>query len=341
MKRFNRPSVTQYILLRMSSLAIVLLLGFYILLKYILHRDESLDIDLLLLALAMGIIMLAQYFGAKRVEKKLHLINESLSGFKDIEKFSRDDLSFTKEFDQINKNLSKVLQNAKKREQDKQKYNTKLKLKNRQRSDMLSAIAHEFRNPISAIMGYAQTLHEDEQISRLLQEKFLEKIYSNGQKIENLLSRIILWNKFESGKAKLKTTHFDLLLSAQESVSQLQEKYKNRTIFVVGESRIVQGDKTLIEIVLQNLLENALKYSQHEVRIEIQKERIVVIDKGVGISQKDIEKVTKKFYRSGTHSWDNSMGLGLSIVKTILALHNSALEIESQEEKGSIFSFKL
>lgn len=341
MKLFNRPSVTQYILLRMSSLAIVLLLGFYILLKYILQREESLEVDLLLLALAMGIIMLAQYFGAKKVEKKLHLINESLSSLKDIEKFSRDDLSFTKEFDQINKNLSKVLQNAKKREEDKQKYNTKLKLKNRQRSDMLSAIAHEFRNPISAIMGYAQTLHEDGEISRLIQEKFLEKIYSNGQKIENLLSRIILWNKFESGEAKLTLSRFDILALTQECVVSLKEKYKERVILISGESRAIEADRTLIEIVLQNLIENALKYSKSEVRVEIRKEQIIIVDKGSGIKQKDIEKVTKKFYRSGTHNWDNSMGLGLSIVKTILALHDCKIEIESREGEGSSFSFRL
>jgi len=66
-----------------------------------------------------------------------------------------------------------------------------------------------------------------------------------------------------------------------------------------------------------------------------------VIDKGAGISSSDISKVTKKFYRSGTHSWDNSMGLGLSIVKRILALHDTALEIESEEGKGSTFSFRI
>jgi len=66
-----------------------------------------------------------------------------------------------------------------------------------------------------------------------------------------------------------------------------------------------------------------------------------VIDKGTGISSSDITKVTKKFYRSGTHSWDNSMGLGLSIVKRILELHGTELEIKSEEEKGSTFSFHL
>jgi signal transduction histidine kinase len=61
----------------------------------------------------------------------------------------------------------------------------------------------------------------------------------------------------------------------------------------------------------------------------------------VGIGENDLNNVTKKFYRSGTHSWDNSMGLGLSIVKKILTLHNSELEISSELERGSTFSFPI
>ena len=104
---------------------------------------------------------------------------------------------------------------------------------------------------------------------------------------------------------------------------------------------MVDADRTLLEIVLKNLMENALKYSKDEVLVKIDEGEVSVIDKGTGISSSDISKVTKKFYRSGTHSWDNSMGLGLSIVKSILALHGTELEIESEEEKGSTFSFHI
>ena len=96
-----------------------------------------------------------------------------------------------------------------------------------------------------------------------------------------------------------------------------------------------------MEVVLKNLIENALKYSKDEVLVEIEENSISVSDKGVGISDKDIDKVTKKFYRSGTHNWDNSMGLGLSIVKTILALHKSKLDIQSKVDEGSTFSFTI
>jgi signal transduction histidine kinase len=93
--------------------------------------------------------------------------------------------------------------------------------------------------------------------------------------------------------------------------------------------------------VLKNLMENALKYSKDEITVLIENGKVSVIDRGAGISSDDITKVTKKFYRSGTHTWDNSMGLGLSIVKSILALHDTTLDIQSEESKGSMFSFSI
>ena len=206
---------------------------------------------------------------------------------------------------------------------------------------MISAIAHEFRNPIASIMGYSQTLVDDSQIPQDLRNKFLGKIYNNGTKIEALLSRLVLWNKFESGEATLHPTSFDIYTVIQDLKECLSEKYSQRDIRIEGGSYVIDADRTLLEVVLKNLIENALKYSQDDIRIIIKEGRVSVVDSGTGISSSDISKVTKKFYRSGTQSWDNSMGLGLSIVKSILALHGTELEIESEEEKGSTFSFKI
>ena len=339
--RFERPTVSGYILIRVGLLMAAILILFYIIFNNFFEQRETIWIDISLLASAFGVILLTIYFGSKKVEKQLRSINDSLRGLDSAGRLSENTRLVTREFDEINKNLVKVLKSAKKREDDKQKYNTKLKLKNRQRSEMLSAIAHEFRNPISVIMGYAQTLHEDPEISQALREKFLEKIYNNGQKIEDLLSRLILWNKFESGEAKCHISDFDIYALALESAQILKEKYKNRTIIIEGESSRVKGDRTLIEIVLKNLIENALKYSRDEVTVRVDGKQVSVIDLGTGISRKDINKVTKKFYRSGSHDWDNSMGLGLSIVKNILALHDTKLEIESVENEGSTFSFSI
>jgi len=293
-------------------------------------------------ALAFILFVFAIYRGARQMQKELATLNRYLENLETLDEVEYRARFFTREFEEINKNLIKALKKAKKREDIKQRYNAKLKLKNRQRADMLSAIAHEFRNPIASIMGYAQTLQDDPDIPLSLQEKFLEKIYNNGQKIESLLGRLILWNRFESGETTLRKSHFDIYSLVEEVCRSLGEKYKYRHIRIEGDSCMVDADRTLIEVVLRNLIENALKYSRRDVEVTVAKDgRISVIDHGVGISSADIEKVTKKFYRSGTHNWDNSMGLGLSIVKTILGLHGTSLKIQSRLDEGSTFSFAL
>jgi signal transduction histidine kinase len=275
------------------------------------------------------------------IKKELKLLEKYLSGIDSIDETNGKTSYLTKEFENINMRLVHLLRKIKKRDSKKRKYTAKIKLKNRQRSDMLSAIAHEFRNPIAAIMGYAQTLNDDDEIPPKLRKKFINKIYNNGEKIEELLSRLLLWNRFESGEQKLQLSKFDIGLLIKDVAMNLEERYKNRKIVVFDEVLMVRADKALIEIVLKNLIENALKYSDEPVEVRVEGGRVSIVDRGVGISPENIEKVTKKFFRTEEHSWDNSMGLGLAIVKQILKLHNITLQIESQEHYGSIFSFNL
>jgi len=326
---------------RMVTVAVSIFIIFSVLLLVIVpQRDVALvAIGLLALAFLLFIFMISR--GAKHLQKELSTINTYLKNLDNIEKIDYKTHFFTQEFEDINQNLIKVLKKSKKREDTKQRYNAKLKLKNRQRADMLSAIVHEFRNPIASIMGYSQTLQDDPEIPEELQKKFLGKIYNNGNKIEALLSRLILWNKFESKETKLYKSDFDMLSLVMETKQTLEESYMGRIITIKGNDRKVSADRTLIEVVLKNLIENALKYSKEEIVVQIDETSIKVIDKGVGIGKKDLDKVTKKFYRSGTHSWDNSMGLGLSIVKAILSLHDSELQIKSIKNEGSTFSFKI
>jgi signal transduction histidine kinase len=294
-----------------------------------------------LIVISMGVLLYAIYKEAVRIQNELRVINRYLKNLDDYHKLDKETLFFTKEFENIKQNLIKVLKKAKKREDIKKKYNAKLKLKNKQRADMLSAIAHEFRNPIASIMGYSQTLTDDKDIPQNLRDKFLAKIYNNGAKIESLLSRLVLWNKFESGEAKLHKTKFDTKILLVEIIQSLKEKYKHRDIIIQGDTLEIEADRTLMDVALKNLIENALKYSKDEVIVILESGKICIQDFGVGIKEEDIAKVTKKFYRSGEHNWDNSMGLGLSIVKTIVELHGFKLSIKSKKNEGSTFCIEM
>jgi len=338
---YKRPHFTEYIMARLVTIAAVIFVTFGIFAWLLIDDTKARLAVIVLIATALIIFIYAIYRGARRMQKELMTINRYLKNMDKVDKIEYKARFFTQEFEEINQNLIKVLKKSKKREDIKQRYNAKLKLKNKQRGDMLSAIAHEFRNPIAAIMGYAQTLVDDPDIPKPLQDKFLGKIYSNGNKIESLLSRLILWNKFENKETTLHKSSFDLCLVAEEVKQSLEEKYKGRKIIIGGDGCIVEADRTLMEVLLRNLMENALKYSKEDVQVLLNKGKVCVIDKGSGIKEKDIEKVTKKFYRSGTHNWDNSMGLGLSIAKTILELHGRDLEIESKIDVGSKFCFSI
>jgi signal transduction histidine kinase len=103
----------------------------------------------------------------------------------------------------------------------------------------------------------------------------------------------------------------------------------------------LNADKTMMELALINLIENALKYSQSDVILSVSDNRFSVSDKGIGLDEKDIKNITAKFYRVRKNTWDNSMGLGLAIVDYILKLHNLELNITSKPNIGSNFSFNL
>ena len=236
------------------------------------------------------------------------------------------------------KNLVKKLHN---REKQKRKHTARLRLINKQQNEILSAISHEFKNPMAAIIGYAETLHEDLTLEAKIREKFLSKILSNAHKVTLMLDRLAFSVKLENNDLTLKPTSFDLEGVIQEVVMILQGKYPNRILEYHGQSFMIHADRTMIELVVVNLVDNALKYSEERVRITLTADRLSVQDEGIGISLADQEKITTKFYRVQQNSWDNSMGLGLAIVSYILKRHASMLTIQSRVGVGSTFSFPL
>jgi two-component system, OmpR family, phosphate regulon sensor histidine kinase PhoR len=236
------------------------------------------------------------------------------------------------------KNLVKKLAN---REKKKNKYNAKLRLINKQRSDMLSAISHEFKNPIAAITGYAQTIRDDENININIKNRFLDKILSNADKISAMIDRLALSIKLENNNLSLSATRFDIYDLCVDVKNVLSMKYKERNIILDVDHFMVTADKTMLELVVTNLLDNALKYSQDDVKLSLVGSTLYVQDRGIGFEESQIQKITAKFYRVKANSWDNSMGLGLAIVSYILKLHNIELIIQSTPNIGSSFGFDL
>jgi len=247
---------------------------------------------------------------------------------------------YTQEFFTINRLLNKVAIKLQKKEKSKAKHTAKLKLANKQKDEIISAISHEFKNPIAIITGYVQTLQNDKDLPEQMREKFLSKIDSNANKMTHIIDKLRLALKLEEGKENLEKRNIDLKELCKHISTDLKDKYPTRDINIVGDNQTIQADETLINIAISNLVENALKYSEDVVTIEIAQNYIKIVDLGIGIGEIDLLKITRKFYRVSQNGWNNSLGLGLFIVNSILNLHNFKLEINSEYGKGSEFIIK-
>lgn len=224
--------------------------------------------------------------------------------------------------------LEKILA---RRDQKTLKQTQKIKLKNEQLSNLLSAISHELKNPLSIIQLSLDGL-ENPKIEQ--KDLFCQKIRHQVVRLNQLTHKLNF--VFNLDIKQVQFEEFDLF----EVVQGIIQAQDNHRIKLLGETTFVRGDVFLIEQVVINLISNALKYSQDEILIEIKDGKFKITDYGIGITQEQIKKVTKKFYKANPES-ENSFGLGLFIVKKILTLHQSRLKIKSKPNEETSFAFRL
>ena len=299
---------------------------------------KSLTIEIFIyILLFLFLAFLATYFISLKIKKETDLILDFLKDIKNKKTPIPLKSNYTYEFYKIAKLLNKVSLKLSKREQEKVKHTAKLTLANRQKDDIISAISHEFKNPIAVISGYSQTLIEDENLSKDMKKKFLNKIFSNSNKMSQIIDKLRLALKLQDSNNTIALNNISIKRVLENIISDLKVKYKNQDINILGEDKEIKADEVLISIAITNLIENALKYSQDDITIEITDSYLAVIDKGIGISKENLENIFKKYYRANNNEWNNSLGLGLFIVKSILNIHNFELKIESTLGVGSTF----
>ena len=286
------------------------------------------------------IAFLSTYFISLRIKKETDTILYFLTQLSNKKQSFTLNSNYTYEFNKIAKLLNNVGEKLQKREKQKAKQTAKLKLANRQKDEIISALSHEFKNPIAIISGYTETILNDEQMPLPMKEKFLNKIHANANKMSHIIDKLRLTLKLEEGKQEILLLPCSIKELVENCVSDLNDKYKNREIKILGDDLTLKVDETLISMAISNLIENALKYSEDDVTVEISQNSICIIDKGIGIEKLELENINHKFYRVSNNGWNNSLGLGLFIVQSVLSLHNFTLEISSEFGKGSKFCIK-
>lgn len=221
------------------------------------------------------------------------------------------------------------------------------------RNEFLGNVAHELRTPIFAIQLSLETLADGAINDPSVNTEFLKKAERQTNRLKELVDDLIHISKLEEGM-RLSKRYFSINQLIKETISELSEiaeKKKLKLIFettLIDES-VVIADRERIKQVLVNLIDNSTKYTPDNGYVIITTKPdldciiVSVKDSGVGIPKDDLPRIFERFYRvDKTRSRDNGgSGLGLSIVKHIMELHNSKITVTSNEGEGSEFKFKL
>ena len=221
------------------------------------------------------------------------------------------------------------------------------------RKELVANVSHDLRTPLAIIHGYAETLAmKGKDLSDSDREKYLQNILKSTENLEKLVGELFELSKLESNKVKLNKEKVNLSELLNDIVGRYQvlahKKNISLKLNVAMVLQHVQIDIALMERAIQNLLENALKFTPEGgvVTFRVTGEnnflKVEIQDSGVGIEEEYLPFVFDR-YKKLSHDLQNNpgAGLGLAIVKKILQLHGIDIAVQSQKDKGTAFSFNI
>jgi signal transduction histidine kinase len=220
------------------------------------------------------------------------------------------------------------------------------------KSDFVSNVSHELRTPVSSIQVFGELLKHGHANDPAVAREFGEYIETESRRLTSLINNILDFSHIESGRKGYQFAPTDLRTLIAETIKADEVRLKHEGFelrFVATPTPLVAVDAEAIAQAFVNLLDNAAKYSGSarviEVRVQAQREAvtIAVSDHGIGIAPDEQEKIFEKFYRAGSslvHDVKGS-GLGLSIVRHIVAAHRGHVTVESELGQGSTFTIHL
>ncbi len=224
----------------------------------------------------------------------------------------------------------------------------------RLKSDMVSLMSHELRTPITSINGFAELLAGDETLPEDARE-FLGIIRNESQRLARMIDNFLAVTRLEQSD-KRHGSKVPLLLDevVRDTIAQMSPQARRKRIRLVEQSSAklppVIADRSLVTQVVQNLVDNAIRYSPERTTVAVGAEleaetvRVHVEDRGYGIPPEALDRVWEKFYRvvrDGETKDEESTGLGLSFVREVVEQHGGEVNVASQLGRGSRFTFTL
>jgi len=229
---------------------------------------------------------------------------------------------------------------------------TQLRQLNSMRRDFISNLSHELRTPVSVIRANSETLL-DGALENIKDAKIFSKaILHNAERLSSMVSDLIDLSRIDYGDLKFNVTTIDLTHFISSFISSMESVTKKKNINLIykpNHSSLIRADSQALERVMNNLVDNAFKYSPKESFIEISTSqtneyiKVIVSDNGAGISKTDQVYIFDRFYRtaSARASDNQGSGLGLAIVKNLINNLNGEVGVSNRSEGGTNFWFTL
>ena len=218
------------------------------------------------------------------------------------------------------------------------------------RDQFLTIAAHELKTPLTSLLGYCQVLQRRLARETGMSERnqaALDTIYSQAQRLHKMVNQLFDLGRTQTGVLALEHEPFDLSLLCTRLVNELQPTLeKHKVELHAAEKLIVTADEVRIERVLQNLLDNAIKYSPDggQIVVNVTSQNgfacIAVSDPGMGIPEEARKEMFNRYYRASNVNprHISGLGIGLYIVDQIVASHGGKIEVSSEVGRGSTFT---
>ncbi len=215
----------------------------------------------------------------------------------------------------------------------------------------LAELSHELKTPISILIGYLDTLSDGAWRDTAVAPQFIQKALAQAQRLAHLVQDVLFLAQVEQGRWVLSLEPVSLQGLTEELFGELEALAQSKKIRLSIEAQdhntAVEADPTALRLVLKNLIENAIQYSPEGRRVWVfwtmngEWVRIGVRDEGEGIAPEHLPHIFERFYRvdKSRSRQSGGTGLGLTLVKELLAAHGSTIQVESQVGQGSVFWF--
>ena len=217
------------------------------------------------------------------------------------------------------------------------------------KTDFISNVSHEMKTPLAVIKNYAELLQAP-QVSDEDRAEYARSVEDAANRMTELITNILRLNRIENQKIMPELGRCDVCRQLADCLLPFESRWEEKRIepdFDMEDSAYINADESLLELVWNNLMSNAVKFTEPggsiTVRERTENDKVIVsfADTGCGMSAKTQERIFDKFYQGDTSHATEGNGLGLALVQRVLMLHGGTIKVESEAGKGSTFTVTL